>query len=99
MIMTAVLLAIFRRSFYRASRLTELPFSPLYLVATVCVLGASIWLLLFPYKDVPYSHQLWWQFTLDANAPRGLRSPLGAAVLLVVVSLDRKSTRLNSSHI
>ena len=27
--------------------LTELPFSPLYLVASVCVLGASIWLLLF----------------------------------------------------
>ncbi|RDS90280.1 bifunctional lysylphosphatidylglycerol flippase/synthetase MprF [Pseudomonas fluorescens] len=87
MTMTAILLAIFRRSFYRASRLTELPFSPLYLVASVCVLGASIWLLLFAYQDVPYSHQLWWQFTLDANAPRGLRSLLGAAVLLVIVSL------------
>src|SRR5471030_2053736 len=87
MIMTAVLLAIFRRSFYRASRLTELPFSPLYLVASVCVLGASIWLLLFAYQDVPYSHQLWWQFTLDADAPRALRSALGSAVLLVVVSL------------
>ncbi|AZD06708.1 Alanylphosphatidylglycerol synthase [Pseudomonas chlororaphis] len=87
MTLTASLLAIFRRSFYRPSRLTELPFSPLYLVASVCVLGASIWLLLFAYQDVPYSHQLWWQFTLDADAPRGLRSLLGAAVLLVVVSL------------
>ncbi len=46
-----------------------------------------MWLLLFAYQDVPYSHQLWWQFTLDADAPRGLRSLLGAAVLLVVVSL------------
>jgi len=87
MTLTASLLAIFRRSFYRPSRLTEVPFSPLYLVASVCVLGASIWLLLFAYQDVPYSHQLWWQFTLDADAPRGLRSLLGAAVLLVVVSL------------
>ncbi|AZD84123.1 Alanylphosphatidylglycerol synthase [Pseudomonas chlororaphis subsp. aureofaciens] len=87
MTLTASLLAIFRRSFYRPSRLTELPFSPLYLVASVCVLGASIWLLLFAYQDVPYSHQLWWQFTLDADAPRGLRSLLGTAVLLVVVSL------------
>ncbi|MCK1789510.1 bifunctional lysylphosphatidylglycerol flippase/synthetase MprF [Pseudomonas violetae] len=85
--LTASLLAIFRRSFYRPSRLTELPFSPLYLVSSLCVLGASIWLLLFAYQDVPYSHQLWWQFTLDADAPRGLRSLLGAAVLLVVVSL------------
>lgn len=85
--LTACLLAVFRSSFYRPSRLTEVPFSPLYLVASVCVLGASIWLLLFAYQDVPYSHQLWWQFTLDADAPRGLRSLLGAAVVLVVVSL------------
>ncbi|WP_420094386.1 bifunctional lysylphosphatidylglycerol flippase/synthetase MprF [Pseudomonas corrugata] len=85
--LTAALLAIFRRSFYRPSRLTELPFSPLFLIASLCVLGASIWLLLFAYQDVPYSHQLWWQFTLDADAPRSLRSLLGAAVLLVAVSL------------
>lgn len=85
--LTASLLALFRRSFYRPSRLTELPFSPLYLVASLCVLGASIWLLLFAYQDVPYSHQLWWQFTLDADAPRGLRSLLGAAVVLVIISL------------
>ncbi|MFJ4139245.1 bifunctional lysylphosphatidylglycerol flippase/synthetase MprF [Pseudomonas fragi] len=87
LVLTASLLGLFRRSFYRPSRLTELPFSPLYLVASICVLGASIWLLLFAYQDVPYSHQLWWQFTLDSDAPRGLRSLLGAAVLLVVVSL------------
>ena len=84
---TACLLALFRRAFYRPSRLLELPFSPVYLAASTCVLGASIWLLLFAYQDVPYSHQLWWQFTLDADAPRGLRSALGSAVLLVVVAL------------
>ena len=87
LVLTASLLGLFRRSFYRPSRLTELPFSPLYLVSSLCVLGASIWLLLFAYQDVPYSHQLWWQFTLDSDAPRGLRSLLGAAVLLVIVSL------------
>ena len=87
LVLTASLLGLFRRSFYRPSRLTELPFSPLYLVASACVLGASMWLLLFAYQDVPYSHQLWWQFTLDSDAPRGLRSLMGAAVLLVIVSL------------
>ncbi|MGV8917921.1 MAG: bifunctional lysylphosphatidylglycerol flippase/synthetase MprF [Pseudomonas sp.] len=87
LILTASLLAIFRRSFYRPSRLLELPFSPLYLVASVCVLAASIWLLLFAYQDVPYSQELWWQFTLNSDAPRALRSALGSAVLLVVVSL------------
>ncbi|SPO68205.1 bifunctional lysylphosphatidylglycerol flippase/synthetase MprF [Pseudomonas sp. JV241A] len=85
--LTACLLAVFRRSFYRPSRLLELPFSPVYLAASACVLGASVWLLLFAYQDVPYSHQLWWQFTLDADAPRGLRSALGSAVLLVIVAL------------
>jgi phosphatidylglycerol lysyltransferase len=35
MTLTAALLGVFRRSFYRASRLTELPFSPLYLVASL----------------------------------------------------------------
>ncbi|MCS3472433.1 phosphatidylglycerol lysyltransferase [Pseudomonas sp. JUb42] len=87
LVITACLLAVFRRSFYRPSRLLELPFSGLYLMASVCVVGASIWLLLFAYQDVPYSHQLWWQFTLDADAPRALRSALGSAVLLVIVSL------------
>ena len=87
MCFTAALLALFRRSFYRPSRLLELPFSPVYLVASACVIGASVWLLLFAYQDVPYTHRLWWQFTLDADAPRGLRATLGSAVLLVVVAL------------
>ncbi|MDD2089093.1 bifunctional lysylphosphatidylglycerol flippase/synthetase MprF [Pseudomonas guariconensis] len=87
LIFTVALLALFRRSFYRPSRLLELPFSPVYLVASVCVVGASVWLLLFAYQDVPYSHELWWQFTLDADAPRGLRAAMGSAVLLVVVAL------------
>ena len=85
--MTAALLALFRSSFYRRSRLFELPFSPLYLVASLCVLGASIWLLLFAYQDVPYERELWWQFALDADAPRGLRAALGSALLLAGITL------------
>jgi phosphatidylglycerol lysyltransferase len=85
--LTASLLALFRRSFYRPSRLMELPFSPFYLMASACVVGASIWLLFFAYQDVPYSNRLWWQFALDGDAPRGLRSALGSAVLLVIVAL------------
>ncbi len=87
LILTASLLAVFRRSFYRPSRLLELPFSSVYLVAALCVLGASIWLMFFAYQDVPYNHELWWQFALDAGAPRALRSALGSALLLVIVVL------------
>lgn len=84
---TALLLAIFRRSFYRRSRLMEVPFSPLYLAAAGCVVAVSIWLFLFAYQDVPYSHELWWQFALDADAPRGLRAALGSCLLLAAVGL------------
>lgn len=84
---TAALLVIFRSAFYRRSRLMDLPFSPLYLGAAACVIGASIWLLLFAYQDVPYSHELWWQFALDADAPRGLRAALGSCLLLAALAL------------
>lgn len=85
--LTGLLLMIFRRSFYRTSRLLEVPFSPLTLVASVCVLGASLWLMKFVYKDVPYDNLLWWQFALDADAPRSLRAALGSALLLFALAL------------
>lgn len=84
---TAGLLALFRPYFYRPSRLMELPFSPWHLAASACVLGASIWLLFFAYQDVPYEHQLWWQFAVNADAPRGLRAALGCVLVLGVVFL------------
>ncbi len=87
LLLTASLLAVFRRSFYRPSRLLELPFSSVYMVAALCVLGASVWLMFFAYQDVPYNDELWWQFALDGNAPRALRSALGSALLLVIVVL------------
>ncbi|MDG9930692.1 MULTISPECIES: bifunctional lysylphosphatidylglycerol flippase/synthetase MprF [unclassified Pseudomonas] len=87
LVLTASLLALFRKSFYRPSRLLELPFSWLYLAAAASVLAASLWLLLFAYRDVPYEHELWWQFALDASAPRALRAALGSALLLAVLAL------------
>lgn len=81
----ALLLALFRRAFYRPSRLMEQPFAPTCLLASACVIATSIWLLLFAYQDIPYSSQLWWQFALDSDAPRGLRAALGSGLLLVVI--------------
>ncbi|MFC0710324.1 bifunctional lysylphosphatidylglycerol flippase/synthetase MprF [Azorhizophilus paspali] len=83
----AALLALFRKAFYRPSRLLELPGSPPIMLATLGVLVASTWLLLFVYQDLPYSHTLWWQFALDGNAPRGLRALLGSSLTLLVVGL------------
>ncbi len=85
--LTALLLARFRSVFYRQSRLLEMPGSPQLMLTAIGVLAASLWLLLFSYQDVPYSHELWWQFELDANAPRGLRALLGSSLLLLAVGL------------
>lgn len=87
LMITAALLARFRQSFYRHSRLLEIPSSPLFLLTVIGVLAASLWLLLFTYQDVPYSHELWWQFELDDNAPRGLRALLASSLLILSISL------------
>ena len=50
-------------------------------------LGATIWLGLFSYRHVAYSHDLWWQFTLDGDAPRWLRASVGVAVLVAAAAL------------
>nr|WP_271412280.1 bifunctional lysylphosphatidylglycerol flippase/synthetase MprF [Pseudomonas sp. Q1-7] len=85
--MTAVLLAIFRSAFYRPSRLLEVPFSPLNLAASACVLLAALWVMFFAFQDVPYRHELWWQFAVDGDAPRALRASLASGLLLAGVAL------------
>lgn len=87
LVLTAILLAMFRSAFYRPSRLLEMPFSPVNLGASACVLAASLWLMFFAYQDVPYSHELFWQFAVDADAPRTLRATLGSGLLLAGLAL------------
>ncbi|QEY64541.1 bifunctional lysylphosphatidylglycerol flippase/synthetase MprF [Metapseudomonas lalkuanensis] len=84
---TAVLLAIFRAAFYRPSRLLEMPFSPINLAASACVLIAALWLMFFAFQDVPYEHELWWQFAVDGDAPRALRASLASGLLLAGIAL------------
>ena len=53
------------------------------------VLLCSIWLGLFAYKHVDYSHDLWWHFTFRGNAPRFLRGTAGAVVLIFLYAVAR----------
>ena len=65
-----------RKHFYRKSALLqlEIPFSQFLIGAAI--VGLSTWLGFFSYKDVAYSNDLWWQFSLDrtGDASRFLRS-------------------------
>ncbi len=79
----ALLLGISRRQFDRRSSLFAQRLEPGWLLAMGCVLAACVWILFFAYQEVAYSNRLWWQFELDAQAPRSLRALLGVALVVL----------------
>lgn len=76
----AVLLLISRRQFDRPSSLFSQRLEPEWFLALAAVFVACVWILLFAYQEVSYTRRLWWEFELDAEAPRSLRALLGAAL-------------------
>jgi phosphatidylglycerol lysyltransferase len=84
----AVLLPSRRLFFRRASLLSE-PFTPSWQTAIAMVLISFIGLGLFAFRHVEYSHDLWWQFSFNAGAPRFLRATVGALVLALGFGLTR----------
>lgn len=76
----AVLLVVSRKQFDRRSSLLSMRLEPGWLIGLGAVLAGSLWLLFFAYQEVAYTHRLWWQFELDAQAPRSLRALLGVAL-------------------
>jgi len=53
-------------------------------IASILALAAGI--LFFVYKEVPYSHDLWWQFEMSAAAPRSLRAAFGIGIATAAVA-------------
>ena len=90
-VLALVLLALVaaRRHFTRRARIFESPLSARWIAAIVTAIAASLWLGLFAYRHVAYTSDLWWQFAVDANAPRFLRAAVGVtiSVLAIVVRL------------
>ncbi len=86
-------LAPAHRLFYRRASLFTTTFSIGWIVAIVAVLGCATWLVLFSYKHVGYSADLWWEFSFhQGGAPRALRALVAAAatgMLFAVASLIR----------
>jgi phosphatidylglycerol lysyltransferase len=87
-IMLAALLPC-RNQFYRKASLTAQRFSPGGVTLIVIVLLCSVWLGLFAYKHVDYSHDLWWRFTFRGDAPRFLRGTAGAMALILLYAVAR----------
>lgn len=77
----ALLLVMSRHQFDRRSSLVAQRLEPEWLLAVGAVIAGAVWVLFFAYQDVAYARQLWWQFEIDAQAPRSLRA-ITAVVLL-----------------
>jgi phosphatidylglycerol lysyltransferase len=85
----AVILVSARSRFRRRASLIEQRFSASWVVAVLLVFGAATWLVLFAYRHVPYSNELWWQFAFEAPAPRSLRGLVLAIMVAAVYALWR----------
>ncbi|MBB6189064.1 bifunctional lysylphosphatidylglycerol flippase/synthetase MprF [Rhodanobacter sp. MP7CTX1] len=79
--------------FYRRASLFSTTFSVGWIVSIVAVFGCATWLVLFSYKHVAYSSDLWWEFSFyQGGAPRALRALVAAAaagLLFALASLIR----------
>jgi phosphatidylglycerol lysyltransferase len=85
LLLCLVLLAS-RDEFYRRSALVAEPFTPGRFLAIGVVLGSTLWLGLFSYRQVGYSDELWWHFALYGDASRFLRASVAVAVIALAAA-------------
>jgi phosphatidylglycerol lysyltransferase len=86
----AILLAgllLSARQFDRPASMLRQALTPPWIVAMLILVAAATTILLFVYREVEYSHELWWQFEFSAEAPRGLRAVLGIAIAAAAISI------------
>lgn len=77
-----------RHFFYRKTSLIHDRFSAGWFISVLAVLGLFMWLGFFSYKNVEYSHELWWQFSVHGNAPRFLRALVASVVFSAFFLLE-----------
>ncbi len=85
----AGLLLATRARFGRRASLIEQRFSTPWLVALALTLSATMLLVGFAYRHIPYGNELWWQFAFEAAAPRSLRALLLALIIIAAYGLWR----------
>jgi phosphatidylglycerol lysyltransferase len=75
------------RQFNRPASMLRQALTPPWIVAMLILVAAATTILFFVYREVDYSHELWWQFEFFGEAPRGLRATLGIAIVAAIVSI------------
>lgn len=89
LILFAILILLWscRAEFYRRGSLASQRFTPSWIVSILLVLCIALWIGLISFRHIEYSHELWWQFALHADAPRMLRASLAAGVTALSIAL------------
>jgi phosphatidylglycerol lysyltransferase len=89
--LTVVLGAVLpaRRHFFRRATLTSEPFTPGWIAALTLVLAGTVWLGVFSYGHVVFSHRLLWRFATVADAARFVRAMAGIMTVVIVFGLAR----------
>ncbi len=92
-----ILLLPCSKYFYSKTSIWKTPLSKEWAIGTLTVLISITWLGFFSYSHVEYNHELWWQFSLQSEAPRYLRATVGVFSVILfsaVISLVRRKPPL-----
>ncbi len=76
-----------RSYFYRHASVISERFTPIWTLSVIVAVGGSTWLGFFAYHHVEYTRDLWWQFSLFADAPRFLRATVGVVGTAIVFAV------------
>ncbi|MDE2199236.1 MAG: bifunctional lysylphosphatidylglycerol flippase/synthetase MprF [Rhodospirillales bacterium] len=82
-----VLLLLTRHRFNRPAALFQDRLTLSWAICIGIVLALVVWVLLFAFRNVPYSRELWWQFEFDEKASRALRATAGASLFAAAIAL------------
>ena len=83
----SAVLFVARHEFRREAPFSAQSFNTAWVFSIAMVIGASIWLGFFAFRHVQYSNELWWQFSLHADAPRMLRASVAAVMVALAFAL------------
>ncbi|QDT19919.1 bifunctional lysylphosphatidylglycerol flippase/synthetase MprF [Gimesia chilikensis] len=86
-ILLALLLS--RQQYYRKGTLIHDRFSLPWAATILSIVLCSLWLGLFAYRNIEYSHELWWAFTIKGDASRFMRGSIGAISVVLLFSIAR----------
>lgn len=77
----------FKSKFHRHASIWTRRFSLQWWGLILSIAGLAVWFGFYSSREVPYGHDLWWQYSFDNDASRLLRGMAGSALILVFVAL------------